>query len=403
MTYVSKILTQMPGVFKPQQKAILALLSAMMCFSGRATMRNLARYGTGSTKRLRRWATTGFNFFQLNEFLFKETQAISFNQREEERPRQAILIDATFTQKSGKHTAGLGFFHNGSSPSSKKCQQGLEFTLFAALNVDEREAYALGVHQSDGDSSLGVACAQLVHNKHYYHQISKHIVADGYYARDGFVSALKRHGFELITLLRRDAALRCLYEGGYSGRGRPKRYLDNVDYDDLGAWDRQDDLFKDKTVYSKIVNYKSWCRDLKVLVIISRSGERKILCSTDLSMSPAEILELYQLRFQIEFLFRDAKQNTGLGHAQTLDAQGQAYFANASLTALNLFRLEERDQAIMGGEARHERVSSIRSLKSRKHHEFILNLFISRLAQSRDEENLKAAYEEVSRVGMVAA
>ena len=155
--------------------------------------------------------------------------------------------------------------------------------------------------------------------------------------------------------------------------------------------------------YSKIVNYKSWCRDLKVLVIISRSGERKILCSTDLSMSPAEILELYQLRFQIEFLFRDAKQNTGLGHAQTLDAQGQAYFANASLTALNLFRLEERDQAIMAGEARHERVSSIRSLKSRKHHEFILNLFISRLAQSRDEENLKAAYEEVSRVGMVAA
>ena len=120
-------------------------------------------------------------------------------------------------------------------------------------------------------------------------------------------------------------------------------------------------------------------------------------------MSPAEILELYQLRFQIEFLFRDAKQNTGLGHAQTLDAQGQAYFANASLTALNLFRLEERDQAIMAGEARHERVSSIRSLKSRKHDEFILNLFISRLAQSRDEENLKAAYEEVSRVGMVAA
>lgn len=32
---------QMTDVFKPQQKAILALLSALMCFSGRATMRNL--------------------------------------------------------------------------------------------------------------------------------------------------------------------------------------------------------------------------------------------------------------------------------------------------------------------------------------------------------------------------
>jgi hypothetical protein len=119
-------------------------------------------------------------------------------------------------------------------------------------------------------------------------------------------------------------------------------------------------------------------------------------------MSPAEILELYQLRFQIEFLFQDAKQNTGLGHAQTLDAQGQGYFANASLTALNLFRLEKRDQAIMGEEVHHERVSSIRSLKSHKYHDFILNLSISRLAQSRDEENLKAAYEEVSRAVMVA-
>ena len=57
----------------------------------------------------------------------------------------------------------------------------------------------------------------------------------------------------------------------------------------------------------------------------------------------------------------------------------------------------------MGREARDERVSSIRSLKSRKYHEYILNIFISRLAQSRDEENLKAADEEVSRAGMVGS
>ena len=72
-----------------------------------------------------------------------------------------------------------------------------------------------------------------------------------------------------------------------------------------------------------------------------------------------------------------------------------------SLTALNLFRFEVRNQAIMGREAGDERVSSTRSLNSRKHHEYILNLFISRLAQSRDEANLKAADDEVSRAGMV--
>jgi hypothetical protein len=74
-----------------------------------------------------------------------------------------------------------------------------------------------------------------------------------------------------------------------------------------------------------------------------------------------------------------------------------------SLTALNLFRFEVRGQAIMGREKREERVGSLRSLKSCKRHEYTLNLFISRLAQSRDEENLKAAYEEISRAGMVGS
>ena len=48
-------------------------------------------------------------------------------------------------------------------------------------------------------------------------------------------------------------------------------------------------------------------------------------------------------------------------------------------------------------------VSSIRSLKSRKYHKFILNLLISRLAQSRDPEKVGAVIDEFSRVSMVAA
>ena len=100
-------------------------------------MRNLSRYGAGSAKRLRRWASEDFDFFKLNEQLLSETMAISFNQLEDERPRQAILIDATFTAKSGKRTEGLDFFHNGSCTSKDKLQHGLEFNLVAALNVDE--------------------------------------------------------------------------------------------------------------------------------------------------------------------------------------------------------------------------------------------------------------------------
>ena len=404
MTYVSKILSQMTGIFKPQQKAIFALLGAQMCFSGRATMRNLSRYGAGSAKRLRRWATKGFDFYRLNEHLLNDTQALSFDQDDPQRPQQAILIDSTFTNKSGKHTEGLGFFHNGCSASNNKMERGLEFTLFAGLNLDEQRAYAIAVTQTKNDkSALKVAIAELTTNSEYYLEISKYVVADGYYAKNSFISEVTQHGFEVVTLLRRDAALRYLYTGPYSGRGRPKRYADRVNYKELNDWERDEELIDDLTIYSKIVNYKAWNRDLRVLVIVNRSGAHRILCRTDLTLSTAEILKLYQQRFKIEFLFRDGKQHTGLGHAQTLDSEGQEYFANASFTTLNMLRLEARGQAISRGESPRGQVSSIRSLKVRKHNELILDLFISMLGESREHEKVKEAYEVVSKVGVVAA
>ncbi len=404
MTYVSKILSQMTGIFKPQQKAIFALLNAQMCFSGRATMRNLARYGAGSAKRLRRWATKGFDFYRLNEHLLSDTQALSFDQEDPQRPQQAILIDSTFTNKSGKHTEGLGFFHNGCSASNNKMERGLEFTLFAGLNLDEERAYAIAVTQTKSDkSAFKVAIGELTTNSEYYLEISKYVVADGYYAKNSFISEVTQHGFEVVTLLRRDAALRHLYTGPYSGRGRPKRYADRVNYKELNDWERDEELIDDLTIYSKIVNYKAWNRDLRVLVIVNRSGAHRILCSTDLTLSTAEILKLYQQRFKIEFLFRDGKQHTGLGHAQTLDSEGQEYFANASFSTLNMLRLEEREQAISRGESPLGQVSSIRWLKVRKHNELILDLFISMLGESREHEKVKEAYEMVSKVGVVAA
>ena len=404
MTYVSKILSQMTGIFKPQQKAIFALLGAQMCFSGRATMRNLSRYGAGSAKRLRRWATKGFDFYRLNEHLLSDTQALSFDQDDPQRPQQAILIDSTFTNKSGKHTEGLGFFHNGCSASNNKMERGLEFTLFAGLNLDEQRAYAIAVTQTKNDkSALKVAIDELTTNSEYYLEISKYVVADGYYAKNSFISEVTQHGFEVVTLLRRDAALRYLYTGPYSGRGRPKRYADRVNYKELNDWERDEELIDDLTIYSKIVNYKAWNRDLRVLVIVNRSGAHRILCCTDLTLSTAEILKLYQQRFKIEFLFRDGKQHTGLGHAQTLDSEGPEYFANASFTTLNMLRLEARGQAISRGESPRGQVSSIRSLKVRKHNELILDLFISMLGESREHEKVKEAYEVVSKVGVVAA
>jgi len=407
MTYVSEILAQMTDVFKPQQKAILALLSALMCFSGRATMRNLSRYGAGSPKRLRRWASQEFGYLNFNLRLLDKHQVIINDPQpmvdKPKRLNQAILIDATFLRKSGGNTEGLGWFHNGSSRSTQKLEPGLEMTLIAAVNMDEHSAYALSAHQSLDQSALELACDQLSKQSDRLQEISKYVVADGYYARERFVSTTLENGFELVTLLRRDAALRYLYAGDYQGKGRPKRYAGRVDYEDLSSWELHRAVRDGFKIYSRIVNYPAWGRDLLIVIKVDRSGHRRILCSTDLTLSVTQVLELYELRFQIEFLFRDAKQHTGLGHAQTLDSHGQEHFANASLCAVNLLRLEARSIVLERGLAPRNMVTSVRSLKVRKYNQLVIKNFLSCLGLTQDQQIYFAVLDEVAQTGIRAA
>lgn len=403
MTYVSEILAQMTDVFKPQQKAIWALLNALMCFSGRATMRNLARYNAGSAKRLRRWASQTFNFFALNQHILEREGVMSDEQTSASGARNAILIDATFLRKSGKYTEGLGWYHNGGSRALNKLERGLEMTLFSVGDLKEHTAYALSSYQNVKMSALGVACAQIRERSQELKCLSKHIVADGYYARPKFLSTVLNEGFELVTLLRHDSRFRYLYEGEYSGKGRPKLYAEKVDYSNLSQWSHHPDLRVGYEVYSHIVNYPAWKRKLLVVIKIDHSGQRRIICCTDLSLNAEEVLSLYELRFQIEFLFRDAKQHTGLGHAQTLDQEGQEHFANASFTALNLLRLESRSKAIAEGILPRDFVFSIGSLKLRKYNQFLLKYFFACLGESPERKKYKEAYQLSSEIGLCAA
>jgi hypothetical protein len=63
---VRAIMTQMPFVFKPQIDFMVDLFGALKAFSGRATMRNLSRYGAGSESRVARWCRKQFKFKAFN-------------------------------------------------------------------------------------------------------------------------------------------------------------------------------------------------------------------------------------------------------------------------------------------------------------------------------------------------
>ncbi|MGI0120459.1 transposase [Zooshikella sp. RANM57] len=84
--------------------------------------------------------------------------------------------------------------------------------------------------------------------------------------------------------------------------------------------------------------------------------------STDTELDTMTIIDYYKARFQIEFLFRDAKKYTGFTHCQSRKKEATHTHLNASLSALNVLKLE--DQRLKG---RNDRtVISIISWKHKK-------------------------------------
>ena len=67
-----------------------------------------------------------------------------------------------------------------------------------------------------------------------------------------------------------------------------------------------------------------------------------LLACTDLDLDAFTIVEYYRLRFKIEFLFRDAKQFTGLTHCQARSKEKIDFHFNLSLAAVNManFQME---------------------------------------------------------------
>ena len=72
-------------------------------------------------------------------------------------------------------------------------------------------------------------------------------------------------------------------------------------------------------IYTTIVNSVAFKRDLRIVYLIKTAGntwQTALLFSIDTELLALELYQYYQARFQIEFLFRDAKQFTGLCDSQ---------------------------------------------------------------------------------------
>lgn len=397
MTYVEDIMHQMTRVFKPQVKFMLDLFTAMQAFSGRATMANLRRYGAGSERRQSFWSRKSFAFAAFNMALLQHSGVL--------KNRVCASMDATFIKKSGKHTEGVGWFYNG---SASRAEKGLEGICLALVDLDEHTAYAIDVEQTPAElpedqSRIDYYLTLFERRVELLKQYTRHLLVDGGFSSHDFVAGVCAHDFDIIGKLRKDANLRYLFAGPHpKRRGARRKYDGKIDFEDYSRFEVVPCDQEDTEIFSATVNHKSLKRTIKVVVIVCTSGGKRrhaVLFSTDLELSATEIVEMYGARFQIEFLFRDGKQFTGLGHAQVRDRQGLTFFMNSSLTTLNLMRLEDREHAT----ETKGRVISIVSWKRRKYNEMFASRICAILGLDLDMLKLQPDYATACCFGTMAA
>ena len=376
MTVVTEILNGLPNLNKPQKKFLAVLFSTMLVCHSAINFLSLSRHSALSERTFRRGFRRPFEFPRLN---------LQCAERADCNSATAVALDASFIRKSGRHTFGLDKFWNG---SNQRAERGLEVSLVALIDAEQNRAFALSCEQTPGaEAKTDTQETRMdFYLEHFERTVPllpasvKYALVDGAYAKEKFVSGICRAGFDVVSRLRSDANLRFLFQGEQrKGRGRPRKFDGKVDLSDLGRFERVEADEPSLALYTQRLWSVSLKREIQVLVLVNRDKAEKqktiVLFSTDLEMDAKHLLRLYRSRFQIEFLFRDAKQSAGLETAQARDAKALSFHWNASFAAVNLARAIAQEE----NKAAQCEAFSMKSIKQRLFNEHLLELFISKL------------------------
>ena len=150
-------------------------------------------------------------------------------------------------------------------------------------------------------------------------------------------------------------------------------------------------------LYHQVLNHVPYQYNLRVVLVVDTKHHRRaVLLSTDVDLDALTIYRYYKARFQIEFLFRDAKQFTGLTDSQARSQAKLNLHFNASLSAVTLAKLDARQH---NGDAAS--VFSMASLKRRAFNQHLIERISQHLAQGHSLEKSSPAYEELCNYGTI--
>jgi hypothetical protein len=347
------ILDRMGGVSRPQKKFVCGLFLTILLMRGKVNFRNLSRYSNYHEKTYSRHFRRDFAFAACNRAVLDAASPATHI--------RIAAMDSSFVPKSGTETYGVAMFYDSShdQPAS-----GLEVSNLAVVDVTANTAYTLSARQTPAPPELLATVQALaptwettatVSRVDFYvaHWLADYaqlppdvrlLAVDGFYAKEKFIRGVRQTDRHVLGKLRHDAALRHLYTGPQKARGRKRRYAGPVRLDDLTAFTDAGELEPGVRLYTAIVNSAQLRCTFRLVYILDTRDPRKpryaLLFCTDTTLDAHTIVAYYRARFQIEFVFRDAKQFTGLCDCQARDAASLHFHFNASFTTLNLAKLD---------------------------------------------------------------
>lgn len=403
---INEILEKMATICKPQRKFIAEVLSIMLSGRGKMNFRNMSRYSTYSEKTFSRKFKQLFNFAEFNQQALAEIL--------KGKARIIAAFDPSFIQKSGNQTYGKAYFWNG---SASRAEKGLELGLLSVVDVDHNKAYAISARQTPPimtsknknvvsvveESRVDAYLKHIAENKKYLPTTVRHLAVDGFFGKEKFVTGIREIGLEIVGKLRIDANLRLPFTGTQKHRGRPRKYGLKIDINDLTTLQfagRMDNGLMLHTVDAYSISLK---KTIRIVLVLNETNKDKVgralLFSTDLNLSASEIYHFYKARFQIEFVFRDAKQFTGLDDCQARSQSQLDWHFNASFAALNVAKIV--DQTTRKSDA-IKNTFSMASWKVRFFNEHLMSKFFSMLSIDQSLIKLNPQFEMLRNYGAIS-
>lgn len=345
-TFIRAIMAKISEKGKRYEDFFIHISLIFLSLRGRYNFLNMSRYGDKAESTYRTRFKKEHNIEEFNLELIKTCLS----------KEVFWAFDPSYLSKSGKESHGVGKFWSGCSGAMK---WGQEISCIAAVGVKERTALHYKAVQTpskmDEKKLLEHYAEVLISEKASLQLISNIVVADAFFSKKSFVDELSEHNLILISRFRSDVRLQYLYVGpqkGFKGKnigggkgsggGAPRKYDGRVNLKNLNpqyfipCYQDENEIGYEAVVYCIAMK-----RVVRVVVVhkLKADGTIKsvqVFFSTNPSIIGMDILLYYRLRFQQEFIFRDAKQYVGLQDCQARSEEQIDFHVNMSMTTVNI-------------------------------------------------------------------